>query len=287
MLEFEEPEPIEASHLVSTQCRDCGSKALSVPERARKARCGTCAHSAAGAGTAVVGKPGPVVRYGTFALPIPEEVREVYPHPTYVGPVGKVSPVLVVAGDGDALREDTEFMQCPQPVMSLAEYARENSWEVRCQYTRGRLPHGSTGHPGAEKHVISLRFGGHPMTDRQAYAVYARAVSGGTWAWQSVAVWGPALPPYLGCGITELRTYLGEGATFHDAGMLKWIGERKAELANGEAARKQREVARREIRKAFADGMSVAMLAAQYSMTEDEVTAIVNKSSGKRKEGAS
>lgn len=277
MLEFEEPEPIEASHLVSTQCRDCGSKALCVPGHARRARCGTCAHSAAGAGTAVVGKPGPVVRYGTFALPIPEEVREAYPQPMFVGPVSQWSGLPMECGGVPA----------PQPVMSLAEYARENSWEVRCQYTRGRLPHGSTGRPGAEKHVISLRFGGHPMVDRQAYAVYARAVSGGTWAWQSVAVWGPALPPYLGCGITELRTYLGEGATFHDAGMLKWIGERKAELANGEAARKQREVARREIRKAFADGMSVAMLAAQYSMTEDEVTAIVNKSSGKRKEGAS
>lgn len=277
MLEFEEPDPIEASHLVSAQCRECGSKALCVPERARSARCGACL----GGGVVVTGvKPGPVVRYGVFSMAPPEEViREAYPQPTYIGAVGGV--------------DDIEFVQCPAPVRALAGYAREQSWEVRSQYTRGRFPHGTTGRPGAEKHVISLRFGGHPMTDRQAYAIYARGVSGGTWTWQSVAVWGPALPPYLGCGLADLSFFLNADVvgSFSDERMLTWVRELKDREAGKDDARKAREARRREIRKAFAEidkavipSVTIAKLAAQYGMTADEVTAIVSKSSGSKRE---
>lgn len=98
----------------------------------------------------------------------------------------------------------------PAPVLKLATFAREYSWEVRTQYSQGCMPHAITGRPGALKALIGLRFGAHPMTDRQAYAVYSRPVSGGAWTWASVAIWGPDLPPYLGCGITELKEYLSE-----------------------------------------------------------------------------
>jgi hypothetical protein len=96
----------------------------------------------------------------------------------------------------------------PDPVLKLSEFAREHSWEVRVQYSQGHQPHAKTGRPGALKDVIGLRFGAHPVTDRQAYAIYMRNAGGGTWTWDSVVIWGPDLPPFGGCGIEHLKHYL-------------------------------------------------------------------------------
>jgi hypothetical protein len=97
---------------------------------------------------------------------------------------------------------------CPSSVMKLAEFAREYSWEVRTQFSQGCIPHATTGRPSALKDLIGLRFGAHPMTQRQAYAVYSRNASGGAWTWSSIMIWGPDLPPFAGCGITELKEFL-------------------------------------------------------------------------------
>jgi hypothetical protein len=79
---------------------------------------------------------------------------------------------------------------CPSSVMKLAEFAREYSWEVRTQFSQGCIPHATTGRPSALKDLIGLRFGAHPMTQRQAYAVYSRNASGGAWTWSSIMIWG-------------------------------------------------------------------------------------------------
>jgi hypothetical protein len=96
----------------------------------------------------------------------------------------------------------------PAPVLKLAEFAREHSWEVRTQCSQGHMPHAITGRPGALKDLIALRFGAHPMTDRQAYAVYSRNASGGTWAWSSFMVWGPDLMPSKIFDLAALKAYL-------------------------------------------------------------------------------
>ena len=275
--EFEETDdarPIENSHLIETRCHECGAKALAVPAHVRTARCGACALSKAGADGARHGVPEPVVRFGTFALAPPAEVVADFPKPTYIGPVG--------------WSEALEQVQVPQPVLSLAEYARENSWEVRAQYTRGRFPHGSTGRPGAEKHVISLRFGGHPMTDRQAYAIYSSSVAGTlAWTWGSIAIWGPDLPPFLGCDVTALKTYLGEMCTADTTEINVWVSGMRVIKANAEWARKAREVKRAEIRREFGKGVTVEMLAWQYGETVEDVRKMVVKRSGAKREGAS
>lgn len=125
----------------------------------------------------------------------------------------------------------------PAPVLKLAEFAREHSWEVRTQYSQGHMPHATTGRPGALKDLIALRFGAHPMTDRQAYAVYSKPYAHGTWTWGSVMIWGPDLPPYGGCGIADLRQYLSR-PDWASAFLLGWVAAIKREHAEREAAKK-------------------------------------------------
>lgn len=278
LYEFEEAEPVEASHLVRTKCR-CGAVALAVPERARGARCGSCTLKDSGADGRTHGKVGPVIRYGTFAIAPPAEVIAEFPKPTYVGSVVMDEPAFLGL-DGIA---------APSSVLTLAEYARKQSWEVRAQYTRGCFPHATTGRPGAEQHVISLRFGGHPMTDRQAYAIHSRAVAGdGAWTWKSVAVWGPDLPPYLGLGITGLELFLDEPARATEI-----IAARVVDLEMAAAAKALETDVRKEIKRKYeaargkADlDVAITALCDQYGRSRDEIVKIVAKRSGKEREHA-
>lgn len=129
------------------------------------------------------------------------------------------------------------------------------------------------------------------MTDRQAYAVYRASVNGagnraGIWTWGSIAIWGPDLPPYLGCGVTELRTYLScdAGASF-ERGISDWVDDLKSIAENGEAMRKAREAKRREIKRDFGSGKTVEALAAYYGESVEDVRKMVAKrSSGAKKE---
>lgn len=139
-------------------------------------------------------------------------------------------------------------VQVPTPVLSLVEFARENSWEVRTQYSQGCMPHATTGRPGVLKDLIGVRFGAHPMTPRQAYAVYSRNASGGGWAWSSVMIWGPDLPPYRGCGISELKAYLMMCPTTGTVALGMWVRDLKEIAANGEMLRKRREAARKDVK---------------------------------------
>jgi hypothetical protein len=141
----------------------------------------------------------------------------------------------------------------PPAALKLAEFAREHSWEVRTQYSEGRFPHGSTGRPGALKEAIGVRFGAHPMTARQAYAVYARTAPKGAWSWGSIMIWGPDLTPYAGCGITELKHYLSTPAA-HTETLQAWVEALKRAAASTEEARKRRARIRAQIIKVSSEG---------------------------------
>lgn len=142
----------------------------------------------------------------------------------------------------------------PTPVLSLAELAREHSWDVITQYSRGQLPHATTGKPGVLKDLLTLRFGGHPMTDRQAYAIYSRAARGGDWTWSSVMIWGPDLPPFAGCSVTDLKAYLIMCASSSTEGLARWVNDLKAIAENGQLLAKRREAVRRQVFAALGAG---------------------------------
>lgn len=149
----------------------------------------------------------------------------------------------------------TRHLTMPGPCLSLAEFARELGWEVRTQFAQGHYPHATTGRPGALKDSIALRFGGHALTDRQAFAVYVRnAKPAGTWSWEYVMAWGPDLPAYARCGITELKAFLTMSAVTSGEVMRLWVEELQMIKENGEALRKQRDQDRKEIRALAAGG---------------------------------
>lgn len=198
MLEFEEPREVPASHLVKARCRECGADALTVPERAREARCGPCLSAKHGAGGGVaLGSYGPVVARWTIGRT--DENGPVEP------PAG-VFRRLAEVTSRDAPRVD--YWE-PGPVTSLAEKARLWGWEVRVQYARGK--YGLT-----VQDSWAVRFGRHRETNNRAYAVRV----GDTW--KSVCVWGPELAPYLKMGIEDLKTWLrGGGAVV--TGLETWL----------------------------------------------------------------
>lgn len=142
----------------------------------------------------------------------------------------------------------------PSAVGKLAQFAREASWEVRVQESVGNVPHGSTGRPTGLKRLIALRFGAHPMTDRQAYVVYETTVNKVAWKPRSIMIWGPDLNPYAHCGMNELRTYLRD-LTWHDTRQINaWVAAIEKARREVEAFQKRRTAARAQIRKVADDG---------------------------------
>lgn len=205
-----EPREVPASHLVVTQCCECGAGGvLAAPDRARLARC------AAHLGTGVVVAPGsmawtPVVGYpdpfGKGGGPVIE--REAYP------------PAEGVARES-----------WPGAVEKLAQEAVELGWAVSRQSARGCFSHRTTGRPTAACDSFALRFrpdvwplpGERESCGRQAYAVYAKA------GWQSICVYGPDLPWFMGCSVTDLREFLA--VPDRDAAWFDAIRVRNAESA--------------------------------------------------------
>lgn len=149
-------------------------------------------------------------------------------------------------------RSQVPFM-APPAVLKLSEFAREHSWEVRTQISQGSFPHGTTGRPSALKDAIGVRFGAHPMTTRQAYAVYARTAPKSAWAWTSIMIWGLDLTPYAGCGITELKHYLSTPTESAEV-VREWVQALKRAAAATEEARKRRARIRAQIIKVATEG---------------------------------
>jgi hypothetical protein len=110
-----------------------------------------------------------------------------------------------------------DFGPPPGPVLKLAQDGREAGWEVLTAYSRGYglMYRGSW----QCEERISLRFGLHPKTGRQAYAIYRRTAGekAGAWTWHQVYLWGPDLTPFGLCTVTDLRYFLAAGGRVSQA----------------------------------------------------------------------
>lgn len=180
--------------------------------------------------------------------------------------------------------QESAFL-APAPVHQLAEMAREAGWDVRTQYAQGYPPHGSTGRPGALKDSIAVIFGNHPLTDRQAYACYEKTASGSAWTWSGIMVWGPDLPPFTGCGVTDLKTFLSN-ADMPAIWVAKWVADIKALRAAQADDTKIRTAMRKEIRDLDMAGESISRIcehaASIYSPEEvRKILATVSKKAEK------
>lgn len=179
--------------------------------------------------------PAPAVRdwHGmTVTIPVPK-VKEVGKFP---------APVRTSREIGEPLVSE------PVAVAKLRMDAERLGWRVIQQYSRGSLPHSTTGRPGAKKDLYALRFGGHPSTARQAFAIYSRNVAGGAWSWSSMMVWGPDLPPYPYFNLALMTQFLREGPGMTAEQMQAWIQDLRETSAAADAWRKQRETARKAVR---------------------------------------
>jgi hypothetical protein len=153
---------------------------------------------------------------------------------------------------------------CPEPVLKLAELAREAGWEVRFSYARGNGVHGATGRPTAVRHNIAVSFGRHPMTDAQAVATYVKAAAGsGTWSWESVWLWGPALPHFGLCGLAELKHWLTQETP------EQWYAEVRWRVAEMDAAGVEQAEARKQLKAMKAEGMSVEAICTELGLELD------------------
>jgi hypothetical protein len=132
---------------------------------------------------------------------LPPAEKDPHPEPEFVSAWASSAEAAVDLGIEGA-------MPMPLPILRLAERARESAWEVRARYARGHGMHATQGKPTALRHSIALAFGRHPLTDRQAVAVYEKPVSGGTWSWSSIWVMGPDLPPCGALSLAGLEEFL-------------------------------------------------------------------------------
>lgn len=149
---------------------------------------------------------------------------------------------------------DPQAVELPSAVAKLAQVAREASWEVRAQSSMGSIPHARTGRPTAEKKLIALRFGAHPMTERQAYVIYESPASRSAWKPRSIMIWGPDLTPYAHCSVMALQLYLTEKATLSAPELRTWIRTLEVRRRAAEAFQKRRQTVRAQIRKVADEG---------------------------------
>jgi len=164
--EWEEPAEVEASHLMSCQCRGCGTGTLATPEHVADALCGPCR---GGGAVGVLGAYSPVVGYPRSSQRR-EELGAKLEHP---------APEL--PGHWCESREHA----IPKVVEKLVVAAKGGGWEVRVSHSRGTGMHGTTGKPTSIREIWQLGFGRHPERGEQACAAYS--VPGG---WGSMWIWG-------------------------------------------------------------------------------------------------
>lgn len=246
--EFEEPEEVEASHLLQTQCQKCGTSTLAVAQHVSDALCGPCR------GGSVVGYSGE----HTSPVGYPREIRE------WVEPVERIEHPEPEVG-GHWCSSDEHLL--PGPVLALRIFARAREWDVRVCHSRGNGVHGSTGRPTAVRDVYVVHCEGW---GRKAVAVYG----GGTWA----SVW--LLPRLFGlCSLAELKEWL----SLHGAVDEGWYARIKGRVVEDFGAGRARDDARKFLKES---GLSEAEIRNQFGLELDDLAFLAPKSK-KAKEGAS
>lgn len=268
--EFEEVEADAGERLITTPCSRCGVGCLAAPNRRVGALCGEC-------------RPQPAVE------------RTPHYHPGgwwSCGPADEEpeekSPPPVVAAQG-AMPDGGGW---PGPVSSLGAYAAAQGWSTKITYSRG---YGLKRYRGAwqEEELIAVRFGGHPDTGRQAYAVYRTIAGRASWTWRSVWVWGPDLPPFGQGGATDLREFLKLGPQWDVDSLSLWRNQVEAHVLDLEwekAAKKARAAEFVALAKEFGNSLDIdtrnALFADTYGVGLTEVRAAL-KPKSRKKEGAS
>lgn len=213
--EIEEDErliPIERSHLMWGRCR-CGARALVAA--GQLARCSVC--TLADAQDARV----PAMLAGVQPLG--------QGYPSRVAVVRETFPAPEVTS-----RDPWDGSGTPSPVLKLAEKARDASWGVRVQRSRGSAPHATTGRPGAVKWRYAL------VLSRKDGAWSAYAVHDGA-SWVSVMLWGMTRAWFPHASVTDLAGYIAAGGAMDD----EWYAGIRARMDSGEVRRKQREACNR------------------------------------------
>lgn len=271
--EFEEPEPVEASHLVRVTCCKCGARvsALAAPGQERRARCAGCIGTSEAVPAQLLRQYVPAVGYPSHPRASLDE--SVCPVCRATSPKDKCNwqPAGSHPKPAVSSRDGVEGVY-PSAVLKLAERAREASWEVRQQYARGCGVHGSTGRALLEAESFALIFYGHPMTNSGAYAVYR----GGSW--RSVNIAGMAIG-----GVSDLLHWLETGGRVN--GEAHWFQHLRA--LEEDAVRRVEGIKRRnaEIKKLYAAGVSAGSLVQKYGLSEDQVIKIVTPAKSKKESG--
>ncbi len=148
----------------------------------------------------------------------------------------RVAPVV-------SSRDGAEPVRWPGAVLKLAEFALEAGWQVRRQYARGVMPHGTTGRQnGAVKDSFAvIMWGWRGRADGvRAYAVYR-----GT-GWDSVCMVREGRGPVAGGSVTDLREWLCVGGAMPDmwwleveARALDAVWRTKFEVKDGRVVKKK------------------------------------------------
>ncbi len=187
--EFEEPQPVAASHLLRCACCVCGHETLADPAYVAMARCARCMPPG---GAVVGGGIPPPARGGFYALRPAQRVVDV----VKVVPPESVCPVFAYGQGAPECGHEA-----PAPVGSLAGLALDCGWLVARGHSRGGVM-GGNGRQLAAADMWSVRF---RRPGWQAYAVRRGA------AWSSVALAGDALHPFMAAGVTDLKEWLQAG----------------------------------------------------------------------------
>jgi hypothetical protein len=190
-------ERIFGSHLWRVTCSGCRvARTLATAEHATRALCASCRGARTEALLAADGIP--------EMHTVPDVSARHVSSYVYVAPPAEAHPEPLVTSR-DAWPTTVAI---PSAVLKLEQAAREAGWEVRHTYARG---FGVKKYRGAwqEEESIAVRFGQHPLTARQAAAVYRTIAGRGAWAWKGIWLWGPDLPPFGHAGATELLEWLG------------------------------------------------------------------------------
>lgn len=147
--------------------------------------------------------------------------------------------------------------ELPAPWRTLHNHGLTAGWTTRCLHSRGWEPRGS------HVELLTVRFS-YPRNRRGAYATYRRLVrddeSLGPWGWDSIYVWGPDLPPFGGCGVTELKHYLAHQAGWDEVELDEWVTGVRGGRQDAAEAKKQRDADRAHVRAMSAHGMALADL---------------------------
>jgi hypothetical protein len=132
-----------------------------------------------------------------------------------------------------------QTIEIPSAVVKLEQDARKAGWQVDLAYSRGFGTYRSKAWQREE--MISVRCHGHPDSLRRAFAVYRRTSGkvAGAWSWQQIYLWGPDLPWFGLCNVTELRDFLDQGGRVPKT----WLADvrrrvREAELKAAERPKK-------------------------------------------------